>query len=122
MDRIADGLEMEDESVLVCRDGWFEGFLDSLTRWRRLVQALLADHHKELDTPLEPNPATERQREALLALHHDTLIAYGPAWQEDWFFTADWDGKGEAARELLKRYRMFTRYVCGFCARAPTPS
>jgi hypothetical protein len=112
LDRIADGLELEEESVLICREGWFDTFLDSLSWWRIVAEGLLSSD-RTIHT-LFPEPAFAEDREALLKLHHEVLVAFGPAWQEDWFFSADWNERGEAARELLKRYRAFTRYVCGF--------
>jgi hypothetical protein len=118
LDMIADGIdELPDDSILVVRDHWFDGFLASLNWWRQVSDMLLVsgDYKFGLRGPeFAQEPVFAHHREALLKLLDDTFAAFAPAWQEGCYFSADWLHKGEATRELLKRYRTFTRYVGAF--------
>jgi hypothetical protein len=113
LNRIADGLEMEDDSILVDRSYWFDHILESLNWWWLVSDTVLCSKWESGDK-LCPEPAFANHREALLKLLDDTLTAFVPALQESHHFTADWIRKGEATRELLKKYRMYTRYVSTF--------
>jgi len=112
LDRIADGVAVEDDSILACKGFWFDGFLENLSWWKTVSEILLGS--KDVDHKFFPEPAFAHHQEALLKLVNDTLAAFAPAWQEGSEFSSDWTERGEATRELLKRYRTFTRYVCTF--------
>ena len=113
LDRIADGLEMEDDSILWDRSYWFDNFLPSLNWWKDISDILLGS--KDTDYKFLPEPAFAHHCGALAKLLNDVLAAFSLAWQEGCYFS-DYrlTENGEATRELLKRYRLFTRYVGTF--------
>jgi hypothetical protein len=109
LDRIADGAATEeDRGDVICEVQWFEGFLDSVDWWSTAVGSLLRKHHKFGSSP---DPASAEQGEEIFRLLGDVLMAYVPAKRE-WIYADELDR--EASMELLKRYRLFTRYVCAF--------
>jgi hypothetical protein len=109
LDRIADGVATEDDSSAVCDGAWFDDVLASLDWWRDAAEALLTNDEEYYESP---NPAFSQQREEILRLLGDVLMAYVPAQREQVIY-ADETG-GPASLELLKRYRLFTPYVCAF--------
>jgi hypothetical protein len=113
LDRIADGIELEDDSILVVKEYWFDSFLTSLKWWLWVSNALLESTNVD-PSDFQPKPAFAHHREAILKLMNDIFTSYVPAHQEGYLFSSDWMKKGEATRELLKRYRTFTRYICTF--------
>jgi hypothetical protein len=110
LDRIADGVATEDDlSEISCDEEWFDDILKSVDWWRHAAEALLSNDRKYYDSP---NPAFAQQREEILRLLSDVLLAYVPAQQEQLIYAGDLGGP--ASLELLKRYRLFGRYVCAF--------
>ena len=108
LDRIADGAPTaEDEGDVICEIDWFGGFLDSVNWWRSAAESLLMSNK----CMSSPDPDFAEQGEEIFRLLGDVLMAYVPA-QREWIYADDQE-RG-ASMELLKRYRLFTRYVCAF--------
>jgi hypothetical protein len=109
LDRIADGVPTaDDEGDVICDVEWFGGFLNSVNWWSSAAESLLRKHYRH---GTSPDPAFAEQGEEIFRLLGDVLMAYVPA-QREWVYADDLDR--EASMELLKRYRLFTRYVCAF--------
>ncbi len=109
LDRIADGMATKEDEECFVDDG-VDGVLPALDWWRHASESLL-DHPER---KFIPEPTFAHHREAILKLLNDALAAIVPAWQEGCEFSDDCSREGGATRELLKRYRRFTRYVCAF--------
>jgi hypothetical protein len=94
---------------------WFDDFLPSLNWWRMLASAALEGHNPESgEDQFGPHPTFWHHRETLSRLLRDVMLAYVPAEQELSAYSKDWRDKRAATIELLKRYRLYTRYVESF--------
>lgn len=55
----------------------------------------------------------EKKRSEILSLFADVLAAYIPALKSGYSFDCDYENNGPRL-EVLRRYHLFTRYVCAF--------
>jgi hypothetical protein len=111
LEAIAHGAKAQEVSEVMDFSFWFDDFMPSLNWWREVSDSLL--HSKDVDLTLPPEPSFAAHRQTLSKLLNDTLSAFSPAWQVGCYVSDDWLENGRATLlELLKRYRLFTRYVC----------
>lgn len=88
---------------------WFDEFLPSLNWWRSLGDLALETSIDEGD--FGPDLSLQEQREGLLRLLTEVLLAFVPAQQETSAYSEAWGCGGPATLDLLKRYRLYTRAV-----------
>lgn len=113
LDEFADGEISDDLRYgLGERGWWFDDFLAILNWWRSVSEVLLGS--TEAGDDLRPEPAFSHHRQALVKLMGDVMEAFVPAIQEGHTYSGDWMNVFTASQELVKRYRLYTRYVCAF--------
>jgi hypothetical protein len=113
LDAIADEEIYEDlRYSMMARYDWFEDFLPVLNWWMSVSDSLLGS--TEAGDELRPEPTFFHHRQALAKLMGGVMEAFVPAMQEGQFYSEGWAEVATASQELLKRYRLYTRYVCCF--------
>lgn len=109
LDAIVDGTAATPEQAGYA-DGTYMGrFLEHLEWWKDASEALLCGRGMESDY----GNSYPEQKAKLRALIGDILDAYKDALAQTVFFQLD-DANPAAHYVLLRRYRLFTRYVCAF--------
>lgn len=112
IDQIIGGTMPDHDVIIVHRHEWFDDFLPALNWFRMLSDLALEGHNpKEFEFTDGPNPMFAGQRRELSRLLTEVLVAFGPAHQESSAYSADWLLNRNATIEMLKRYRLYTRYV-----------
>jgi hypothetical protein len=94
---------------------WFRSFLKVLGAWIEISDlALESRNPNTLDFQHGPNPSFSPRRQELSGLLEAVMVAYEPAHKESSPYSADWATRCEATRELMKRYRLYTKCVQEF--------
>jgi hypothetical protein len=93
-------------------DGFYlEDVLPAISWWIQVANSLL--YGRSMDgMPFEPG--FEEEKAKLQALLSDVLSSYPAALAEGPFYSNSPSRRAPAAMELLKRYRLYTRYVWAF--------
>ena len=121
LDKLSAGIPTEDELYewgIAENWEWFDGFLEVLNWWRTIAAVALEGHNEGYE--FGPNPAFAHHREELSRILMEVMVAYVPAEHETSPYTEDWKDFGcltdtrKSTIELLKRYRVYTRYVESF--------
>jgi hypothetical protein len=110
LDAIVEGKDTEDlESS--CADGCYLGaVLPAIDWWLDVAQDIASGNGMKQD---HCTPAYEEQKHNLLALLNEVLSSYAAAFAEAGLSFTD-SLRIPAGMEMLRRYRLFTRYVCAF--------
>jgi hypothetical protein len=110
LDAIVEGKDTE-ELESSCADGiYLQGMLPAIKWWLDVAQDMAGGNGMKHDFC---TPAYQDQKHYLLALLNDVLSGYAAAFAEAGLsFSAS--PRIPAGMEMLKRYRLFTRYACAF--------
>jgi hypothetical protein len=110
LDAIVEGKDTE-KLESSCADGiYLQDMLPAINWWLDVAQDIAGGNGMKHDFWM---PAHEDQKHNLLALLNDLLSSYAAAFAEAGLsFSAS--PRIPAGMEMLKRYRLFTRYVCAF--------
>jgi hypothetical protein len=113
LDAIVEGNNTEDlESS--CGDGFYlHSILSAINWWTNVAQDIAGGNGMEAKFVV---PEYEGQKRTVIALLNDVLSSYAAAFAESPYYCSDdvSSGRVPAGMELMKRYRLFTRYVCAF--------
>jgi hypothetical protein len=112
LDGIVEGKDTEDlESS--CADGiYLQGMLSAIDWWTDVAQDIAGGNGMKAEFDVA---GLEGQKHNVTALLNDVLCSYAAAFAETPYYSDDLTScRIPAGMELLKRYRLFTRYVCSF--------
>jgi hypothetical protein len=94
-----------------CADGcYLDAVLPSIDWWLDVAGDMVGGNGMEHDFSM---PGYEDQKQNLTALLHDVLSSYAAAVAESGLSMSA-SNRIPAGMEMLRRYRLFTRYVCSF--------
>jgi hypothetical protein len=94
-----------------CADGcYLDAVLPTIDWWLDVASDMVGGNGMEHDFSM---PGYEDQKQNLTTLLHDVLSSYAAAVAESGLSFSASD-RIPAGMEMLKRYRLFTRYVCSF--------
>jgi hypothetical protein len=110
LDAIVEGKDTEDLESSIADGIYLQGVLPAIKWWLDVAQDMAGGNGMKHDFCIS---AYEDQKQNLLALLNDVLSSYAAAFAEAGLSFSASD-RIPAGMEMLKRYRLFTRYACAF--------
>jgi hypothetical protein len=110
LDAIVEGKGTEDLESSVADGIYLQGMLPAIKWWLDVAQDMAGGNGMKHDFW---TPAYGDQKRNLIALLNDVLSSYAAAFAEAGL-SFPGSPRIPAGMEMLKRYRLFTRYVCAF--------